>query len=324
VLAVDGYGGMRLAVWEKDDPSQAKQLVESADASWANREWSFLAQVFSGVMDVDWYRELDDGGIGQRTGISDISGSTSWRYDAGERPNLEQKSITGGGTYTTRWGYNAGGQLAWMQYPGASQETVTYSYHPQMALNGVTGSSTYVQNTRYDAAGRMTQIVRGPGLLTSSYSYYGWQEDFPVQGENVFQGARLKQMTTIGNPLNPNLQDLSYLYDEAGNVLRILDAKNSNQKQCFKYDDLDRLTQATTNGNADLGCTADLDNGNYPQDYSYRDFDGSLLSKSGMGTYYYNDDDHKHAVTHLGETQKYCYRWNRRSRSLEESSENRL
>ncbi len=60
------------------------------------------------------------------------------------------------------------------------------------------------------------------------------------------------------------------------------------------------LTQATTYNNADLGCMAQVGNSNYHQDYSYRDFDGNLGSKSGVGAYNNNDSHHKHAVTSTG------------------------
>ncbi len=55
--------------------------------------------------------------------------------------------------------------------------------------------------------------------------------------ENVFQGARLKQGTTGG------LQNLSYLYDEAGNVVRILYAS-------FSYDGDGVRVKGTVNGTA--------------------------------------------------------------------------
>jgi RHS repeat-associated protein len=47
--------------------------------------------------------------------------------------------------------------------------------------------------------------------------------------------------------------------------------------------------------------------GYYDEDYAYNISTGNLASKTGMGTYDYNDAAHKHAVTHLNSVQKYWY-----------------
>jgi YD repeat-containing protein len=325
-ITLDDVNGFVVEAYEENNPANRGAFTYSMAAG---KSWRFSSTIKNYISYVDDYREMDvlarynydeynpanaQWGRGLRTGMIDGSGKTNWRYDQRGRLRWESKTISGSGTFVTEWSYNSADLVEWMKYPGGNGgqqgEQVTYSYHPQMLVKSAysnTAGYHYMQNASYDAAGRMTQIVRGPGSLTSSYSYYGWQETVPVQGEDVFQGARLKQMTTVGNLQYPNLQDLSYLYDEAGNVLRILDAANSNQKQCFAYDALDRLTQATTYNNAGLGCTVQVGNGNYHQDYSYRDFDGNLGSKSGMGAYNYNDGNHKHAVTSTGNGWTFTY-----------------
>jgi hypothetical protein len=64
------------------------------------------------------------------------------------------------------------------------------------------------------------------------------------------------------------LQDLAYTYDAVGNVITILDGRNSSQKQCFMYNNLNRLTKGTTYTDAPKGCTTQLGNGNYDESYS--------------------------------------------------------
>ncbi len=91
------------------------------------------------------------------------------------------------------------------------------------------------------------------------------------------------------------LQNLSYTYDNNGNVLTIVDVKNSSQKQCFQYDGLNRLTKGTTYSDTPQGCTTQLGNGNYNETYTYNSSTGNLESKTGAGTYTYNTT-HKHAV----------------------------
>ena len=43
------------------------------------------------------------------------------------------------------------------------------------------------------------------------------------------------------------------------------------------------------------------------ESYGYNASTGNLSSKTGMGTYGYNDSSHKHAVTHLNNVPKYTY-----------------
>jgi hypothetical protein len=106
-----------------------------------------------------------------------------------------------------------------------------------------------------------------------------------------------------GEPSNPDpLQDLHYTYDAVGNVETIQDSQAGvTQTQRFTYDALDRLESAQASGGS---------GGTYSESYAY-DAIGNLTSKNDVGTYYYEDADHKHAVTHIDGTdpvdQRYWY-----------------
>jgi YD repeat-containing protein len=64
------------------------------------------------------YDSIQNGnyGIGQRTGMTDGSGSASWVYDVRGQLKLETKVI-GSNTFKTEWNYNSAGMLAYMRYP---------------------------------------------------------------------------------------------------------------------------------------------------------------------------------------------------------------
>ena len=195
----------------------------------------------------------------------------------------------------TGWTYNSADLVASMTYPGNNQsgtgKTVNYNYHNQLSLNSVTGGHTYVQSSGYDAAGRLVGGVRGPGLLTSSFSYYDWNAQFA----NAGQGGRLRQMTTSNN-----LQNLTYTYDKDGNILSILDvAANPAQTQTFTYNTLNRLASAVATG----GTAQDGVSGSRAYAYDAR---GRLSGLPGMGTYGYSSA-HLHAVERLDGAQKYFY-----------------
>jgi RHS repeat-associated protein len=225
--------------------------------------------------------------------MDDGSGGTDWTYDSLGRVITETKAISNTGTFVTGWGYNSAGLASWMKYPGGnSGEKVAFSYHSQMSLNRIysqDNSTYYLQATEYDAAGRISWRALGANnlaenpKLTNAYSYYAWSS----------QGGRLQSLKTYTTTII--LQDLSYTYDNMGNVLTILDAQNSNQKQCFTYDSLNRLTKGTTSNDSTKGCTTQLGNGNYSEDYTYDSATGNLLSKTNIGIYTYSTS-HSHAV----------------------------
>ncbi len=89
-----------------------------------------------------------------------------------------------------------------------------------------------------------------------------------------------------------------------------MDAANSDQKQCFGYDTLNRLTSAAVGDNLS-GCTGSSGgNGEYTDEsYSYNATTGNLASKTGMGTYTYPGatQPRPHAVTSTTTGWSYAY-----------------
>ncbi|MFZ3070411.1 MAG: SpvB/TcaC N-terminal domain-containing protein, partial [Anaerolineaceae bacterium] len=209
---------------------------------------------------------------GYRTGMTDPSGSTRWTYDARGRMVEESKTIEsnwGSETAITRWTYNSLDQVTKMTYP--SGESVTFSYLPQGSLNSVGG---YLTGTTYDGTGQVSVRSFGNGTQTQ-YTYL----DFPLNA------GRLGSLTTSNQ--TGAIQNLSYGYDEVGNVLSITDGMNNGQVQTFAYDPLSRLVSAS----------AIHGNGDYSQTYAYDPATGNLGDKSNVGAYTYDPNHHPHAVT---------------------------
>ena len=221
----------------------------------------------------------------------------------------QTRTITNGGTFVTRWGYNSAGLLTSMQYPSNNDsglgEQVMYSYLPQMALNSMfvgtpPGDPIYVQGTSYDAAGRATLRTvgsSGTNAVQTRFTYSPWDASV--------QGGKLQQMTSTRD--GQVLQNLQYVYDRNSNIETIQDyVKGSPQTQSFQYDSLDRLTSARASGGTE---------GTYdPEDYNYDAATGNLSNKAGAAYSYEAQNancpdgalDKAHAVVTAG-ANTYCY-----------------
>jgi RHS repeat-associated protein len=121
--------------------------------------------------------------------------------------------------------------------------------------------------------------------LTQNFGYYLWNETASVNGVQIGQGGRLKTLSTGG------LQNLTYAYDAVGNIKTITNSIAA-ETNTYGYDTLDRLTSWNLNGAT--------------ENYSYESATGNLDLKADLDLNY-NDAAHKHAVTHIGSTQKYWY-----------------
>ncbi|OGO29419.1 MAG: hypothetical protein A2136_07060 [Chloroflexi bacterium RBG_16_54_11] len=218
-------------------------------------------------------------GRGYRSGMTDGSGSTTWKYDTRGRVSEETKTVTGSGSFKTQWGYNSADLVAWMKYPadnlGNLGEQLLYTYHAQGWLNTAINYAgyNYVQGTSYDAAGRVQLRTLGADVLRTDYVYFAWTT---ANGQ-----GRLKRIMTGTPGAATSLQDLRYTYDAVGNILTIKDYLAGNpQTQTFTYDAADRLASGGS------GST-------YPSEsYAYNADTGNLSSKAGV-TLTYLDRAHR-------------------------------
>jgi len=135
-------------------------------------------------------------------------------------------------------------------------------------------SMLFVQDMAYNAAGFLTAVEYGNGVVTD----YTYNADL-----------RLAAMVTK-DATDADIQDLSYAYDDAGNVLEITDGIASQSKE-FTYDELDRLKTAAGNYGASQSFTT--------LNYAY-DKIGNLTSKEGVTLTYGAGPAGPHAITGAG------------------------
>jgi hypothetical protein len=161
------------------------------------------------------------------------------------------------------------------------------------------GSSGSTTGPIVDGARSWDYAYRGPALSFASTTYY-WREAFITSGT---QGPWTTGTTTFGTGNYNVLQNLSYTYDKAGNITKIVDGSDQTtaKTQYFTYDGLNRLTQA-------IG-TSTANSANYTQTYAYNPL-GNITYKSDVGSYLYSGNSgssyaNPHAPTSINGTTYY-------------------
>ena len=238
-------------------------------------------------------------GIGHRTGMVDLNGQSqvAWTYDVRGRLVSQSRTFhapydlldnSPNEAYTFSYTYNEADWPLTTTYPDG--ETVSHSYTRRGLATTLTSSLSggYVSGATYNALAQPTQRTSGNNL-TTIWSYYSAQ-----QANN-----RLQQVTVGGN-----LLDLSYQYDNVGNIDQMTDASaavGGSQTLSFGYDHLDRLTGAVVSG-----ATGVIPG--YSHSYDTNEI-GNITAQTLDGqarTYQYTDPLHAHAVTAV-ESDSYTY-----------------
>ena len=239
------------------------------------------------------YDSTTDGneGVGRRTGMSDGSGSTVWKYDTRGRLIKEDKTI-GTETFTTEYTYNSGDLPTSMTYPDGSSEVLNYDYDEAANLDNIenddTTPYTYLESLHYDEAGRVTALEMGnsgtTAILSQDFSYHAWTD--------TTDGGLLASNTVEVNSTSMILLDLNYnSYDANANILEI-EEEVDDEVSTFTYDALNRITGMTV---VDAGL-----NTLHSESFTYNASSGSLVSKSMnsvTNTLTYGSTSHPHAVT---------------------------
>ena len=211
--------------------------------------------------------------IGRLLKIDDASGTHRFRYDKLGRVIQDSKTVGDGRQYTFLRIYDPLGRVTSLQYPDSEILTPTFNGMGEaetLKLTHSGGSQSWIfTNVDYNPSGLITKLVDGNGV-TMDYTYNP-------------QTFRLEHLLTH-NGAQVTLQDLTYQFDNVGNVMSITDTINTNT-QTFNYDHLDRLALAINSAVGGYGTHA----------FSYNAI-GNMLTK-GPATLEYLDPNHPQAVT---------------------------
>jgi RHS repeat-associated protein/uncharacterized repeat protein (TIGR01451 family) len=172
-------------------------------------------------------------GWGRRTGMSDSNSSTAWFYNVLGQITNETHTIEGT-NYSISTTPDAFGRPLSQTIPSqGSTETLTYNYNAMGALSSLVGTNTYVSQVHYAASGQVTDQLLGNNLLQQScYD----TNTLRITKLRVYSGTL---QACANTPASPRL-NLSYTYQNNGNVSQIVDATRSETLN-YTYDELDRL-----------------------------------------------------------------------------------
>ncbi|MFE5721403.1 RHS repeat domain-containing protein [Streptomyces erythrochromogenes] len=153
----------------------------------------------------------------------------------------------GGTAYQVNTSYNLDGTLKSSSIPAAGSlpaEVVAPTYDALQRLVGVEGLSTYLTGATYTHTGKPLQLELSTGGKKT------WVSNTYEAGTQRLASSRTDREGVAGVD-----RDAAYSYDTSGNVTSVTDTSRSGtDRQCFRYDHLQRLTEAWTPQD---GCSAD-------------------------------------------------------------------
>ncbi len=223
------------SVYHYDQDGNLTQRVDGAGAI-TNYAYDALERPIAATYPADpaenvtyTYDEAGHGfGVGRLTTMTDAAGQLSRSYD--EQGNLLNETRSDGAvTLSTSYSYDAAARMVSITYP--SGWTALYSRDSMGRVTGIgaqtpDGSVTLpiASGIAYLPFGPMTALPAANGVTETR----GFDTDY--------------RLLTLAAKGNSALQNLSYSYDAADNVLSTADGSPTTQK--FSYDTVNRLTTA--------------------------------------------------------------------------------
>ncbi len=218
-------------------------------------------------------RSYGTNGVGNRTSMTDGSGTTTYSYTS----NTRLDSVTFPGSKTESFGYDAALRRTSLTYPGSTHQ-VSYGYNNRNLLTSVTHS-------------------KGGTIASASYTLNA-VGDRTVNGATNYSYDLLDRLTGDGTN--------SYSYDPAGNRLTLTVGGSTTTSS---YDAADRLTGTTSPTTTNTYDTNDNETARASDTFGW-DVENHLTSETVGGTsstMTYNGDGLRLSRTSGGTTTSYLW-----------------
>ncbi|HKO99202.1 MAG TPA: DUF4214 domain-containing protein [Pyrinomonadaceae bacterium] len=208
--------------------------------------------------------------VGNRTSMTDGTGTANYHYDQLSRMDWEERSFAGlsATAYRLSYEYNLAGQLTALAEPSQFGNTVAYVYDVAGRLNAVSGSgfaggvSQFASGRKYRASNALKEMNYGNGLrlnngFNSRLQISSYQVKVP--GTPVGQGERARS---------------DYEYNPDGQIAAAFDRTDERFNRGYGYDHASRLTGFTTSAAASY------------QTFNYDQFDNMTQRGNGSWRHY--------------------------------------
>ena len=210
---------------------------------------------------------------GNRIGMTDGLGNTTYQYDQLSRLASETRTFTGVGSYTLTYAYNLADELISVTDPWGAQVGYTYDQAGQVTnvtCGGYAGVTNYASNLRYRAWGGLKAATYGNGLaFTASYNSRLQLASLEVNGRNPIYGPS-------------TVMKAQYQYDFDGSLQAASDLLDERMDRAYTYDHEGRLQEAYTGSEARdylNGTTSGTQTGPYRQSYQHNVW-GDMTSRT--------------------------------------------
>jgi YD repeat-containing protein len=194
--------------------------------------------------------------VGNRTQMTDGTGSVAYNYNAFSQLASETRRFTGlAGSFTLAYGYTISGQLRTLSN-NFTNTTVTYAYDVQGRLQAVTGSGpnsqpSYVSALRYRAWGALKDMDYG----NNTHAHTDYNARLLPVGYAVSNVKPNGLDTYPYGPFPAGTQAATYAwtydYYADGRLQHVADYGNGKYNRKYEYDHAGRLTEAYTGRAAD-------------------------------------------------------------------------
>lgn len=246
----------------------------------------------------------------------------TYTYNAANQVLSETTQVTGQPARTVGYGYDAGGRLATITYPGGN--VVTHNFTPRGQIAGIALDGGTVASYEYNPVGATTAKTLENGM-TALYSYDAAQRliglehrrglDLPAKIDYTLDsvGNRKSKAQSVLNPLTEN-----YNYDA---VDQLIEAKYGTARTVgYQYDAVGNRQWVSDNGTT-AHYTANADNGYTSVDgvSTETDLNGNMVSVPGAA-YAYDAQNRISSATVNGVTTEFTY--DSRNRVVRRTSSN--
>lgn len=229
-------------------------------------------------VEVDYDYDTGTNGLGKLAYVT--KGDVETEFDYNARGDLDSKILTidAASFGATSYDYDYLGRILTTTYPNGEVSTTTYNSQG-LPETLEFDSIDVVTDVDYNENDQPTAITYGNGVTTTN-TYDVAQRYWLTDRE-----------TTNGTDA---LQDLTYTFDNVGNITQVVDASDLKTAltATYGYNDFHQLTSASTTGSVSPYS-------DYSNTYVYNAL-GNMTSQTGIGTMTYGDVDHPHALTGYG------------------------